>query len=243
MTDPAVDAAAAAEHVIFTRRSQPDSDDYQSICSCQKWQTGEKLPRRVAESMGRFHVLDEKKNARAAARRAPLRTRIDRLATISRTSWYTAPVRDAAVRMLDDMLIAAGTHGATLHDFDTVTDLAGACLDIVATKGRRGEVTAEDALGLIGALLAALTERSVDATRTGYTVKLTDQPGPVLSRYRYPLVISLHTHGWDLSIATAGSSPVAAVYTPPTIEGAEAIADMVAALAAGELPDPFSTRP
>ncbi|MDV9195538.1 hypothetical protein [Streptomyces sp. Wh19] len=37
---------------------------------------------------------------------------------------------EAATRLLDTLLDAASEHGVSLHDFDFVTDLPGACLDV-----------------------------------------------------------------------------------------------------------------
>lgn len=43
----------------------------------------------------------------------------------------TEEQRAAATALLADMLTAAEEHGVTLDDFDWVTDLPGACLDVV----------------------------------------------------------------------------------------------------------------
>jgi hypothetical protein len=45
--------------------------------------------------------------------------------------------RSAALRLLEDMLAAAATHGITYEDFSWVTGLADACIDVVVAKTRR----------------------------------------------------------------------------------------------------------
>lgn len=51
------------------------------------------------------------------------------------------PVTDAqqaaATRLLDVLLDAASEHGVTLDDLDWVTDLPGACLDVIRAKDRK----------------------------------------------------------------------------------------------------------
>lgn len=60
------------------------------------------------------------------------RTTADRIAAIQRGGGpVTEEQRAAATALLADMLTAAARHGVTLDDLDSVTDLPGACLDVV----------------------------------------------------------------------------------------------------------------
>lgn len=67
------------------------------------------------------------------------RTPADRVAVIQRGGpWPITDVhREAATALLVSLLDAAATHGVTLDDLDWVTDLPGACLDVVLHQRRR----------------------------------------------------------------------------------------------------------
>jgi hypothetical protein len=69
---------------------------------------------------------------------ADSRSPAERVAAVHR---HGAPVTDqqraAATALLTDLLTAAGTHGITLADFDWVSDLPAACLDVVRAKDDR----------------------------------------------------------------------------------------------------------
>lgn len=66
------------------------------------------------------------------------RTPADRVAAVHR---YGDPVTDAqraaATALLVDLLVAAEEHGVTIEDFDGVSDLPGACLDVTLSNTRK----------------------------------------------------------------------------------------------------------
>ena len=63
------------------------------------------------------------------------RTPADRIAAVNRAGGaITAEQQAAATALLIDLLAAASRHGLTLDDFDWVTDLPGACLDVTAIR-------------------------------------------------------------------------------------------------------------
>lgn len=173
-----------------------------------------------------------------------IRARVDGLADARRAGWYTRPVRDLAARLADAMLTAATDVDprATLAVFDTTIGVAGACLDVAATVvGREPPLSAVTRESLLVRLVAALAERGILATRRGGAVMLDEKPGPVMSRWRWPLQISLYAEpAWDLTLAApSGFTSVVALYSTFDTAGVDGIADMVAALTVGDLPDPF----
>ncbi|MFE2045939.1 hypothetical protein ACFXAZ_34470 [Streptomyces sp. NPDC059477] len=60
----------------------------------------------------------------------------ERIAAIQRNG-VTDADRAAATRLLDVLLDAAANHDVTLDELDRVTDLPGACLDVIRTKSGR----------------------------------------------------------------------------------------------------------
>jgi hypothetical protein len=63
----------------------------------------------------------------------------ERVAAIQRGGSPTTEAQHtAATRLLDALLDAAADHDVTLDDLDWVTDLPGACLDVIRTKTRNG---------------------------------------------------------------------------------------------------------
>lgn len=62
------------------------------------------------------------------------RSLADRIAAVQRTTPLTDDERAAAEQLLADMLAAAGRHGITLSDLDWVTDLPGACVDVIRSR-------------------------------------------------------------------------------------------------------------
>lgn len=61
-------------------------------------------------------------------------TLADRIAAVSRATAPTEEQAAAAEALLADMLAAAARHGVTLADLDWVTDLPGACVDVVKSR-------------------------------------------------------------------------------------------------------------
>jgi hypothetical protein len=232
-----------AGHEVEVRPGQPGS--YQSVCSAGDWASGDKLPRHAAEDVFELH-LDE---LRREARLAPLRRRVDRLATITYAGWYAAPCRDLAVRLADAMLTAAAkVHpGATLAEFDNVTSIVSGCFDVASTllARRSGEPLApERAAELLDLLVDELAARHIAATRHGYGVVLDERPGPVMSTWRYPLLVAVRSEPpWDIMRdVPSGLTQAAHVYSTLDDEGVRGVADLIAEFAAGGVPDPFADR-
>ena len=61
----------------------------------------------------------------------------DRVAAVDRAGPVTEAERADATALLDDLLAAARQHNITLVNFDWVTDLPGACVDVVRAQVRK----------------------------------------------------------------------------------------------------------
>lgn len=63
---------------------------------------------------------------------------VDLAARINAVHRYGPPMsaedRDAATRLLADMVAAAHRHGVTLADFDMVVNLPGGCVDVILAR-------------------------------------------------------------------------------------------------------------
>jgi hypothetical protein len=194
---------------------------------------------------------DEQREAAEQERErlALLRRRVDRLATVTFAGWYAAPCRDLAVRLADAMLTAAAkVHpGATLDEFDNVTGIVTGCFDVASTllgRRRAEALPAGRAAELLDLLVVELAARHIAADRRGYTVVLRDRPGPVMSRWRYPLLVALHSDpAWDIMRdVPSGPTRAAHLYSTFDDEGVRGVADLIAECAAGNAPDPFADR-
>lgn len=92
-------------------------------------------------------VLDEVETYAAARERAlrpragailQPRTPAERVAAVQSHTFPILPAhREQATALLVDMLTAAELHGFTAADFSFVTNLAGACVDVVQARARR----------------------------------------------------------------------------------------------------------
>lgn len=212
---------------------------WRAACSLlDQWAEEEQAERKAAADR-------EARAAELEVKLAPLRARVDGAAALRAFAWYTAPIRDAAVWLLYDMLAAAEPRGVTLADFGQVADLPAICLDMVATTSISADRLPgrDGAVNLLYALETELGERGIKATRTGLVVQTDDE--------RLRLVSSSPAyHGAPLSITLSGG-PVwrllyagtmarnAPIYAPFDGSGVAAIADMIAELANGKRPNPL----
>ncbi|MFD0403387.1 hypothetical protein ACFVHI_35530 [Kitasatospora sp. NPDC127121] len=66
------------------------------------------------------------------------RTTADRINAIQRGGGPLTPQQRAdAMHLLESVLLSIGLHGFTIDDSDWVTDLPGACVDLVLHKAHR----------------------------------------------------------------------------------------------------------
>lgn len=66
------------------------------------------------------------------------RTTTDRIAAVERHGDPITPQERAdALSLLDDLLATAERHGVTLEDFDWVTGLPDACVDVIRSRARK----------------------------------------------------------------------------------------------------------
>lgn len=196
------------------------------------------------DDMAEAEAAERAAAAKFEAKLAPLRARVAGAAARRPSAWYTAPIRDAAVWLLYDMLAAAEPRGATLDNFDSVlVDLPSACVDVTMMRYAQGfgpdehlDQTRADAI--LATLTLALGERGVLAERRGFGVAILDER--CRRRLTDPLAVTLHTEPrWSLVYACGGTSPSATIYAPFDETGALAIADMIAELVDGKRPNPL----
>lgn len=163
----------------------------------------------------------------------------------ARAGVYTTPAIEAAAALLVDLHTAGARHGITPEEWGWVTNLAGACIDVTADQ-LHGEKHVQHQVAAAGADSAAgYAVHLVDLLHAHLTdvrgVENTHRPGPYGITFttcgRKRRTVQCAADGWHYMVE--GGGPVASVFAPYDEQGAIAVADVVADLVAGVLPDPL----
>lgn len=184
-----------------------------------------------------------KKADSEAVRLAPYRAEIARAAAARRTL-VAAPILNAAAAMFADLLDVSDRHGAARDLWPRVANLPMACLMLAedAIVGGSGPDGADPAaIRLVTEVVERCHARGIRVRWSGSSALIArpgggHQPGPT-----GPLALALGTRGWRLSLHESSAEPAAILATYDEA-GAAAVVDVLAALLAGEVPDPFGGR-
>lgn len=238
--DPAVPhrnprVTTSPSHLAEMIRDEPDGAGFPDLYDRLSAHAGHDEASRVwriacsyLDAEAEAEAAERQAAAELEARLAPLRARIDSAAAFNVGSLYTAPIRDAAVWLLHDMLAAAEPRGVTLDDFAQVTDLPRACLNVVATMSISADRLPADkatAFKLLDALEAELVARGIEVACSGLTVQIPDERLPTAGEL---VAVTLNAGGgWELVLVDTGTR-AARIFAPFDGTGTAAIADMIA---------------
>lgn len=169
-------------------------------------------------------------------------------AAAARAGICTPPAVEAAAALLVDLLVAGEQHGVTGDAWSAVTDLGGACIDVTVDLFRGVDHVQQQAAAQGWGSAADCARHLVDVLH-GHLVDVrgvenTHRPGSYGVTFstcgRVRRSVQCGADGWHYSLD--GPGPVHSIYAPYTEQGAIAVADVIAELVAGTIPDPMTRR-